>query len=200
MNLVNETRKGMTENAKRGFHNGGAAPYGYRNYRYDHNGTIKTIWVLGSEEEVATVKRIYHLYCYENMGYKKIASMLNEEGIPCPTRTKWSLSTIWHILHNETYIGNRVWNKQEYNIPGQKWKSKDQWIRVENAHPAIVSKEAFELVKVKAKQKTKNASPFKASGSDLANNMFRIIIGIPHSDPDADPLLEKVCYAGYVCS
>ncbi len=36
MDLANETKKGMFENARRGFHNGGADPYGYRNYRYDH--------------------------------------------------------------------------------------------------------------------------------------------------------------------
>jgi DNA invertase Pin-like site-specific DNA recombinase len=30
MNLASETRKGMVENAKRGFHYGGSPPYGYR--------------------------------------------------------------------------------------------------------------------------------------------------------------------------
>lgn len=29
---------------------------------------------------------------------------------------------------------------------------------------------------------------------DRSNNMFKIDITIPHTDPDADPVLEKVCY------
>ncbi|OPX92131.1 MAG: Recombinase [Pelotomaculum sp. PtaB.Bin013] len=165
MNLANETRKGMVENARRGFHNGGSAPYGYRNHRFDHNGVIKSIWVPGSEEEVATVKRIYHLYVYEGMGYKKIARLLNEEGIPCPSGDKWSYTTIWHILHNEAYIGNRVWNKQDYQTPGKKYKPEDQWIRVTNAHPALVTQEMFNLVKTKSQQRIRASSPFVATGS-----------------------------------
>jgi len=80
MNLKNETMKGMKENAKRGYHNGGQAPYGFRVSRIkDKGGKLRTIWVLGSSEEVDTIRRIFNLYVRENKGYKAIVNILNNE-------------------------------------------------------------------------------------------------------------------------
>lgn len=153
MNLASETRKGMFKNARRGFHNGGSAPYGYRNHRFEQGGSIKSTWVLGPEPEVATIQRIFHFYAYEGMGYKKIAGLLNSESVPGPSGKPWSYTTIWHILHNEAYLGTRVWNKQDYGTPGKKYKPEDQWIRAQNAHPSIVSSEVFNLIKEKSSEK-----------------------------------------------
>jgi DNA invertase Pin-like site-specific DNA recombinase len=165
LNLANETRKGMVENAKRGFHNGGNAPYGYRNHRFEQNGAIKATWVLGPDQEVETVQRIFHLYAYEGYGYKRIAGILNEEGIPAPTKKGWSYTTIWHILHNESYLGIRVWNKQDYKTPGKKYKAESEWIKTEKAHPAIVSQEVFDLVKKKAEERNKVYPGFRTGQS-----------------------------------
>lgn len=165
LNLANETRKGMVENAKRGFHNGGNAPYGYRNHRFEQNGAIKSTWVLGPDQEVATVQRIFHLYAYEGHGYKKIASILNEEQVPGPTKKAWSYTTIWHILHNEAYLGIRVWNKQDYKTPGKKYKPKTEWIKTDKAHPAIISQEVFDLVKQKGEERNKVYPGFRTGES-----------------------------------
>lgn len=62
-------------------------------------------------------------------------------------------------------MGKRIWNKQDYQNPGQKWKPEDQWIRIKDAHPAIINKEVFNLVKEKAKQRNRCLSPFKVQGS-----------------------------------
>lgn len=165
MNLANETKKGMFENARRGFHNGGAASYGYRNHRFEQNGAIKSTWVLGPEAEVATVQRIFHLYAYEGMGYKKIAGQLNEEGITNCNGKTWSYTSIWSILHNEAYLGTRVWNKQDYNTPGKKYKPESQWIRTSNAHPSLISLEVFNLVKEKAAERNSIYPGFKTGKS-----------------------------------
>lgn len=66
INLKKEVMKGMTENATRGFHNGGIAPYGYKlNKVVEPSGAVRAIFIPSTDDEVSTVKRIYHLYVYE---------------------------------------------------------------------------------------------------------------------------------------
>lgn len=82
-NLATEVRKGMEQNAKQGYNNGGTPPYGYRT---EHialgNQKTKAVWVPGPREEVDVVRWIFNQYAYENKGYHKIASELNERKIP----------------------------------------------------------------------------------------------------------------------
>ena len=117
------------------------------------------------EQEVATVQRIFHLYAYEGHGYKRIAGILNEEGVPAPNKKGWSFSTIWSILHNQSYVGIRTWNKQSYDTPGTKYKPEDQWIKTEKAHPAIIAQEVFDLVKQKGEERNKVYPGFRAGQS-----------------------------------
>lgn len=53
INLATETRKGMVENAKRGYHNGGSPPYGYRIGKIqDGRGNEKSVWVSRERSEI----------------------------------------------------------------------------------------------------------------------------------------------------
>ena len=114
MNLANETKKGMIENAKRGYHNGGAPPYGFRIGKIrDGRGNEKSVWVLGPDEEVQTIRRIFDLYVNQNKGYKSIANILNSDNVPSPSGKTWSFSSLWSILHNDAYIGRRTWNRYD---------------------------------------------------------------------------------------
>ena len=75
------------------------------------------------------------------------------------TTKVWSFQTIHQILNNEVYIGNLVQNKistLSYKDKKKIQLSPDKWIRVENAHEPIISKEAFERVKALQKIKTKS--------------------------------------------
>lgn len=167
MNLKTETMKGMKENAKRGFHNGGSAPYGYRtDVVKESNGINKSIWILGPESEVTTVRKIFDLYVNQNKGYKAIVSVLNQEGIPSPNNKLWSWSTIWHILHNSAYIGQKVWNKHDYST-GKKKKSQDEWIISANAQPAIIDRDLFNAVSSKSKSRNYSEGAFRTSGPSL---------------------------------
>ncbi|SDZ27091.1 Site-specific DNA recombinase [Proteiniborus ethanoligenes] len=160
LNLRKEVFKGMTENTKMGYRNGGVAPYGYRLSKVSTtDGGVKTILVLGPEEEVNIVKRIFHMYVYEGHGAKKIASILNEESIPSATGGKWPYTSIHTILHNEVYMGDMIWNKFDYNN-GKKMKPESEWIVHKDAHPAIISRETFRLVKVKSKERSPHEKPF----------------------------------------
>lgn len=153
-NLAVEVRKGMTQNAKQGYNNGGTPPYGYRT-EYVALGSHKTkaVWVIGAREEVDTIRFIFNQYVYENIGYKKIANLLNEKGVPTQKGGKWSASTIQAMIHNESYIGRRVWNKQDYQTKGKKWRDRSEWIVTDNAHPAIINEELFNLAAERAKQR-----------------------------------------------
>lgn len=165
LNLRKEVFKGMKENTKMGFRNGGVAPYGYKRSSVSiADGGTKTILVLGPEEEVNVVKRIFHLYVYEGYGAKRIASTLNEEGIPSATGGKWAYTSIRTILHNEAYVGDMIWNKYDYNN-GKRMKPESEWIINEDVHPAIIDRETFELVKTKSKERSTNAKPFVAGNS-----------------------------------
>ncbi|MDW7682906.1 MAG: recombinase family protein [Bacillota bacterium] len=167
MNLSAETRKGMVENARRGYHNGGSPPYGYRIGKVkDNRGNEKSVWVLGPDEEVNTVRRIFDLYVNRNKGYKALVSILNEEQNPSPKGGLWSWTTVWHILHNDAYIGRKVWNKYDYGA-GKKMKPEVEWIVSAEAHPPIVDRETFNAVVVKSEERNPTGSAFKSTGPSL---------------------------------
>lgn len=105
VNLKHETLKGMKENAEQGFHCGGRAPFGYRLAKT----RSKVNYALGPEEEVNIIKQIFCMAA-DGMGGKRIARLLNEQGIPAGR--KWLPSSVLAILANEAYLGHRVWNKK----------------------------------------------------------------------------------------
>jgi site-specific DNA recombinase len=113
---------------------------------------MKTTYILGPDLEVTTVKRIFDLYANKGYSYKAIANILTQDGIPSYYKHKWGLTSIRTILKNEAYIGNLVWNQYEY---GQKIRKKDEseWIRFENAHEAIISKDVFIIAKQRPSNK-----------------------------------------------
>lgn len=167
MNLKTETMKGMRENAKRGFHNGGLAPYGYRTDVFkDANGTTKSRWVLGPDDEVKTIRYIFDLYVHQNKGYKAIVAILNDEKIPSPTGKLWSWTTVWHILHNEAYIGQKIWNKFDYST-GKKKKPKEEWIISSDNQPSIIDRDTFNTVASKSKERNYSEGAFKSTGPSL---------------------------------
>jgi len=153
-NLAVEVRKGMTQNAKQGFNNGGTPPYGYRTEHIALGAQkTKAVWVLGPREEIDVVRWIFNQYANEGNGYKKIASKLNEDGIPAQKGGKWSASTIRAIIFNESYIGRKVWNKQDYQTKGKKWRDRSEWIITENAHPSIITVELFNKCQENARKR-----------------------------------------------
>ncbi len=141
MNLAMETRKGLNENASRGFQNGGAAPYGYQRKKIEEGTAIRNVLVPGDPREVETVKRIFDLATNKGLGHIQICNILNQEKIPGPGRSKlWSRSSLHHLLNNEVYVGRVVWNKSS----GGKPNPREKMIIVDNAHEAIIDNATFE--------------------------------------------------------
>ena len=62
---------------------------------------------------------------------------------------KWSATTIIRILKDETYMGTLVQGKRgtsNYKIKERELRPSSEWIRVTNAHEALITKQDFELV------------------------------------------------------
>jgi hypothetical protein len=122
------------------------------------------------------VQRIFVLYI-SGIGKTRIGSILSEEGILIPSDYKvkmlkqnyhnanaikttklWSYQTIHQILNNEVYLGHTVQNKCQslsYKSKHKKAVPKEQWIKVENTHEAIIDEDTWNLAKEISKTKSK---------------------------------------------
>ena len=62
---------------------------------------------------------------------------------------KWSATTIIRILQDETYTGTLVQGKQStphYKIKQMEQRPESEWIRIPDAHEALIAKQDFDLV------------------------------------------------------
>ena len=104
----------------------------------------------------------------EGASASKIASELNQLGILSPLAykknnglpyakkgytdkadCKWSATTIIRILQDETYTGTLVQGKQgtpHYKIKQMEQRPASEWVRVPDAHKALIARQDFELV------------------------------------------------------
>jgi len=91
-----------------------------------------------NDEESKVVKRVFDLYLNNGLGFYSIAKKLNEEGIPSKQKKQWSIRSVKLMLTNPVYKGTLVWNRVDRTKKKQVEKDKDDWVIVENAHPAII--------------------------------------------------------------
>jgi DNA invertase Pin-like site-specific DNA recombinase len=81
--------------------------------------------------------------------YKRSQGMNYDCGFRAGANSKWSAVTVNRILVNEMYTGTMVQGirkKINYRVKKSREMPKDEWIRVENTHAAIIPKEIFEEV------------------------------------------------------
>lgn len=134
-------------------------PFGYVR---DNNDKSKIVII---EEEAGYIRRIFELYL-QGYGYRKIANILTEQGIPTPSMMinnrylaegkvlKYKITTVWtdgmvsDILKNDFYIGNfRTHKRARVTINGSDRRvSKEDQILFENNHESIIDKNSFDLV------------------------------------------------------
>lgn len=112
--------------------------------------------------------RLNNLGILNPTGHKKIELMQNYSNAGIKDNLyAWTPSTVRSILSNEIYIGNTVQGKRKtksYKVHRVENVPKEEWIRVQNTHEAIIDKEIFEKVQelnkrdTKISQKTKELS------------------------------------------
>lgn len=134
---------------------GAFTSYGYKKSLQDRHKLVI------DEYAAAVVRRIFQLYVNGN-GKVKIAHILNDEDIPCPSEYKklsgenyancnrlektsyWTYSTINVILKNEMYAGNMVQGKTKRRMKGKaKPLEQDDWIVVKNTHEPIINQDIW---------------------------------------------------------
>lgn len=133
-------RERVFENMLHGAHHGKwltQSPYGYD--------LINKELVI-NEKESKIVKRVFDLYLNSGFGFYTIAKLLNEESIPSKQKKEWSIRSIKLMLINPVYKGTLVWNRVDRSKKKQIEKDNDEWVVVENAHPAIIDEIAWAAV------------------------------------------------------
>lgn len=133
------------------------APYGYKKDEFDNHKLV-------IDDEVSHIVRKIFNMLIEGKSRKEIAAFLNENDIETPSEyklnkekskenticlKKWNAETVNRILRNETYTGVLIQNvKSKLNYRSNKLidVKKDEWIRTENHHKAIISKDIFDKV------------------------------------------------------
>lgn len=146
------------------------APYGYK--KSDENKNKLVV----DEQAAPNIKNIFDM---KLLGYssKAIADELNHLGVLTPRKYKesqgfkcngfqnikggnWSAKSVNRIIENEVYIGNTLQGKSvtlNYKNKKQIEREKEDWIRVENTHDAIISKEVFSIANTMLKRDLNNS-------------------------------------------
>ena len=160
-NLAQEVVRGMREAASRGFWMTTYAPYGFKRVHVQDGPKKRPKLELNPPDD-GVVRRIFDM-ALQGRSTLDIAKTLNAEGIPTSNGKKWLKTTIHFILTNEAYAGTVVW--------GANAKDGQPPVRVEDAHPAIVSRREFgriaRMMQSRAPQKVnprRISSPYLLSG------------------------------------
>ena len=163
-NLAQEVARGMREAASRGFWVSSRTPYGYHKVHIQ-DGAKKRPRLEPDRDTAPVVERIFAL-ATSGKGITEIARTLNDDSIANPTGRPWSKNGVHILLTNEVYTGTLLWglNARDGAPP----------VRVEDAFPAIVSKDLFShaqsLMRSRAPQR---AHPRRVGSSYLLSGLVR---------------------------
>jgi DNA invertase Pin-like site-specific DNA recombinase len=152
--LSRKIKSVLRAKAQSGNYVGAYAPYGYIK-RKDSPGRLD-IDVFSA----GIVKKIFAMR-EKGLSHNKIAAALTKAGIEAPrdyyykrdgkanpydVNTVWQSTTIRILLNNETYLGHSVKFKKatmSYKNKSLVNRPEEDWVRCENTHPAIISKELW---------------------------------------------------------
>jgi len=107
-------------------------------------------WKLEGFSFLAIAEKLNTQGILSPMEYKRSKGVHFQTGFSVNSIAKWSAMAVKRILVNEVYTGSLVQGKREkvnYKMNKCIEKPEDEWVRVENTHAAIISKEDFENVK-----------------------------------------------------
>src|ERR1700728_982937 len=165
---------GQSRLVRAGYHLGASAPYGLRRMLVDCHGrpkghlavgerksiqTDRVLLVIGPPDEQEVVRWIFRTFVRRKKSTGQIAELLNRRGAVRVRTTPWASHHVRHILINENYIGNTVWNRQSCKLKTKAVNnSPDKWIRVTGACEAIVKKSLFDAAQSIIRQQREGLS------------------------------------------
>ena len=135
--LAQNVMRGMREASSRGLWISAHVPVGYRKDLVDDDGKQRPTLVLDPPTD-ALVKRMFDM-AELGSSLLEIAQALNDEGFTTARGYPWGATSVHKALTNEAYTGTLVWGVNATDgLPP---------VRVEDAFPAIVSREQFDRVR-----------------------------------------------------
>lgn len=154
---VLETRKktiaGVTSKAKRAEFCGGTPPLGYD--------IINGHYVI-NENEAPAIRMMFEMYV-NGYSYRQIMEKLEQKGYKSKWGRKIGTNAIYYLLINERYAGTFFWNKYQYKQMRKRIGKKDNpnHVRIENAFPAIISRDMWERAMKRMQEKKRGTNKAK---------------------------------------
>ena len=189
-NLAKETKKGLNENAYKALFNGGCPPLGYK--------IVDKKYVI-DEQEAAAVRLIFELYL-NGQGYAAICRELSAKGYTTKAGKAFAKNSLHDILCNEKYIGTYTFNKIPRKKGGRNSHAAERpedFISIENAFPAIISKDDWALVRAKMDRNRHRAASYTAKEKYLLSG--KVFCGHCGSAMVGHRIRQRYCYYGCTC-
>ncbi|WP_208249064.1 recombinase family protein [Rhizobium sp. T1470] len=152
--------RAMKENARQGFWNGAAAPYGYEVVAAEQRGA-KTKKRLAIDPVEAEVVRLMFRLVTEGdggsgpLGVKAATSLLNERGHRTRGGARWGIGQLHKLLTSPTYKG-------EYRFNRKVWKTKEDKPETEQVIvpvDPIIEPSVFDALQARLKARNPKAVP-----------------------------------------
>lgn len=189
--LGRKVHGGMQTRAEQGLWNS-KPPFGYK---------LVDKRLVENEDESWVVKKIFDLYVNGNLGYITIARQLNSVGLRTRKGALWSGNSIRHILVNQTYTGDAVWNKSKWIETIATKRPEEEWVVAENAHKDLIDKDLFVQAQERMKVKSRlggraQASNYLLSGLIKCGHCGSPMFGNNQVSRSGKPYYKYVC-SGY---
>ena len=188
-NLAQEVVRGMRESASRGYFLASRAPFGYNRIKVSDG--VKDRPTLEVDPVAAPIVKEIFESSRRGNGLKEICKELNGRGITNRGR-RWQKNIVHYLLTNEAYTGTAVWGVKSKDEKAQ------EPVRVENAWPALVSRETFDLVQQGLHERAPTVQrPARVGSQYLLSGLLRCgVCGKPYSAQGA----KSGQFAYYVCA
>ena len=177
----------MREAASRGFWVASHAPFGYNRAMVQDG--VKDRPTLEVDPVAAPIVKEIFESSRRGNGLKEICKELNGRGITNRGR-RWQKNIVHYLLTNEAYTGTAVWGLKSKDEKAQ------EPVRVENAWPALVSRELFDAVQQGLHERAPTVQrPARVGSQYLLSGLLRCgVCGKPYSAQGA----KSGQYAYYV--
>ncbi|PKM75002.1 MAG: resolvase [Firmicutes bacterium HGW-Firmicutes-17] len=157
----------MIDRASKGLYNGAQPPMGYLI-------ESKCKFPVIDEHEAEIVRYIFNLY-EETKSSNDVATSLADKGIKTKRGGEWDHSTIVSMLKNPFYKGTYRYNYRDYT--SRKMKKENDWIVIENSHPAIIDEEQFSRVQNLLKSNRNGDSQYHRENAQINIFSRKLICG-----------------------
>lgn len=132
--------------------------------------------IVVNEEEAALVRHMFHLARYNDYGIRTIEKVLEKEGYKNRNGKRIEGATISRILRNPLYKGVARMNylQNDFETKTRVRVPESEWIYHENAVPAIIDEETWDVVNRKMNERLEysNSKEWATSRRGKKRNMY----------------------------